>query len=903
MPHTLLPRPGSRCGGDSGPEPSPSRSRRSSWSLRRSRDAAASSFGFCFRGKAASDSTPSSGEVELIGYCKRTSFVFVEEGAMTEEKAEMNGVPGDHEIPSCPPEAPGSRTSVPAERMDSEAFERFVHEANVRCSTGTRDQFADFVRQNREGFAQLLEDSASRLGGSLPRPFADRDSGVFTDQDGWTAATSSSSESNLQGVRKWDDLDWRSSKETELEGLLRRSPLLGRGDTLFKTLGLCDAVSEPQLRPKPRPFSDFPRECQPSSGVEDIQMNSRMSSSFHFTTTRTRFEYCGETNTFRFNNQKVCDGLESSYDSLSESEDEDEESPEESRSIEAPSDTSSLKEDSLDTTTAPSPHSETAAARVAREILTTEQTYVGVLHLLDQVFAFRVDQENRAHAMFPQSTLAAMFANLKSLYQLHHNFLLPRLGDRIASWDKEPRVGDIMKDFAPFLKMYAEYVRNYDQAVHLISSWYTKQPRFAAIVDDVHRMPDCGNLTLQHHMLTPVQRVPRYQLLLKEYLKRLPEGSPDKMDTEKALELVSTAADHANEAMKKIDKFKKLLEIQEMVGGVVDLVSPTRELLREGKITKISARSSDHQERHMFVFNDLVLLCSQRLMSNRVVSGPCYRVRARLELDGLLVQDGDNLETPNSFYIKNTGRSIELCAPSPEEKLVWMQILAKAAHDLKQRKSSLKVGVSGQKTPEGLELGQRAPVLVKAESVSRCMKCSASFSAFSLRWKHHCHACGIVACSKCLSHKVKLAFDNGRPGRVCGSCQAAILQNDPDSSADQERDPGSPGPCFSPPVVSSYLRLKTNGRGAWTRRWFALHSDFVLYSFRSEEDELPLTSMPVPGYSVAPAEKGDGVDAKSPIFKLFHQKKTYFFQAADMEEVQRWIAALDRASRAEEEPD
>lgn len=101
-----------------------------------------------------------------------------------------------------------------------------------------------------------------------------------------------------------------------------------------------------------------------------------------------------------------------------------------------------------------------------------------------------------------------------------------------------------------------------------------------------------------------------------------------------------------------------------MVGGVVDLVSPTRELLREGKITKISARSSDHQERHLFVFNDLVLVCSQRLMSNRVVSGPCYRVRARLDLDGMLVQDGDNLETPNSFYIKNTGRSIELCAAS-----------------------------------------------------------------------------------------------------------------------------------------------------------------------------------------------------------------------------------------------
>jgi len=28
-------------------------------------------------------------------------------------------------------------------------------------------------------------------------------------------------------------------------------------------------------------------------------------------------------------------------------------------------------------------------------------------------------------------------------------------------------------------------------------------------------MPACGGLNLQHHMLEPIQRVPRYELLLK----------------------------------------------------------------------------------------------------------------------------------------------------------------------------------------------------------------------------------------------------------------------------------------------------------------------------------------------------------------------------------------------------
>lgn len=45
----------------------------------------------------------------------------------------------------------------------------------------------------------------------------------------------------------------------------------------------------------------------------------------------------------------------------------------------------------------------------------------------------------------------------------------------------------------------------------------------------------CGSLTLQHHMLEPVQRVPRYEMLLKDYLKKLPQNDPDRSDAESTL--------------------------------------------------------------------------------------------------------------------------------------------------------------------------------------------------------------------------------------------------------------------------------------------------------------------------------------------------------------------------------
>ena len=57
--------------------------------------------------------------------------------------------------------------------------------------------------------------------------------------------------------------------------------------------------------------------------------------------------------------------------------------------------------------------------------------------------------------------------------------------------------------------------------------------------------------------------------------------------------------------MKKIDKFKKLLEIQESIHDLPYLVSATRELVKEGRIVKISARSGDHQDRHLFLVNSL----------------------------------------------------------------------------------------------------------------------------------------------------------------------------------------------------------------------------------------------------------------------------------------------------------
>ncbi|ROT81059.1 FYVE, RhoGEF and PH domain-containing protein 4 [Penaeus vannamei] len=515
------------------------------------------------------------------------------------------------------------------------------------------------------------------------------------------------------------------------------------------------------------------------------------------------------------------------------------------------------------------------AYRIAHELLNTERTYVKVLHLIDQEFQFRVDQENRAHHLFPADIIPQMFSNVKSIYKLHHDFLLPQLEERMAQWEQNRRIGDIMKSFAPFLKMYTEYVRNFDNAMTIINSWQAKCPRFAAIMDEIHSMEVCGNLTLQHHMLSPVQRIPRYEMLLREYLKKLPEDSPDRHDTEKALHLVSTAANHANDAMKKIDKFEKLLEIQESLGGAVDLVSPTRELVKEGKIIKISARSGDHQERYVFLLTDLLLLCSPRLMGSRVMSGPQYRLRARYNVENLQVHEGDNLETANTFYIRDNNKSVELYTQTIEEKEQWLEALFRAIHETYQRKSSLKLHCNPDQRVVDLDLGQKQPTLIRSDSVTKCMECGSQFTM--VRRKHHCRACGAVVCSKCSSFKASLAYDSGKNVRVSAAADGAVAQG--------------------------FLQLKTH-RKAWVKRWFALHTDFVLYSFKCDMDDQALTATPVPGFTVTHLqgtrnESGINDKEKERAFKLHHSKKQYIFLAASKEDSLRWVAALKKASQAE----
>ncbi|XP_057211906.1 faciogenital dysplasia isoform X1 [Triplophysa rosa] len=420
--------------------------------------------------------------------------------------------------------------------------------------------------------------------------------------------------------------------------------------------------------------------------------------------------------------------------------------------------------------------SQSQLLNIAKELLQTEEAYVKRLNLLDQVFCAHLTEVG-----IPTDVITGIFSNISCIYRFHHQFLLPELHTRITQeWSRNPRIGDILQKLAPFLKMYGEYVKNFDRAMDLVSTWMQRSANFKTTVQNIQKQDVCGNLTLQHHMLEPVQRIPRYELLLKDYLKKLPDGAPDRKYAENALELISTAANHSNAAIRKMEKMHKLMEVYERLGGEDDIVNPANELIKEGILKKMSAKNGTAQDRYLYVFNNMVLYCVPKLR----LMGQKFSVRERIDIAGMEVQANAKQNIPHTFTIIGKHRSLELQARTAEEKEEWINVILATIEKHKQNSETFKAfnisicrdeehmsetqgSLSNLNTCE-TDSAQHERKSSKKRDKERetCKGCNESFH-FTKR-KHHCKSCNAAICGRCSK------VSESRNIRMCKQCTETL---------------------------------------------------------------------------------------------------------------------------------
>ncbi|XP_012517076.1 PREDICTED: FYVE, RhoGEF and PH domain-containing protein 1 [Propithecus coquereli] len=547
---------------------------------------------------------------------------------------------------------------------------------------------------------------------------------------------------------------------------------------------------------------------------------------------------------------------------------------------------------------------------IANELLQTEKAYVSRLHLLDQVFCARLLEEARNRSSFPADVVHGIFSNICSIYCFHQQFLLPELEKRMEEWDRYPRIGDILQKLAPFLKMYGEYVKNFDRAVELVNTWTERSTQFKVIIHEVQKEEACGNLTLQHHMLEPVQRIPRYELLLKDYLLKLPHGSPDSKDAQKSLELIATAAEHSNAAIRKMERMHKLLKVYELLGGEEDIVSPTKELIKEGHILKLSAKNGTTQDRYLILFNDRLLYCVPRLR----LLGQKFSVRARIDVDGMELKESSNLNLPRTFLVSGKQRSLELQARTEEEKKDWVQAINSTLLKHEQTLETFKLLNSTNREDEdtppnspNVDLGKRAPTPIREKEVTMCMRCQEPFNSITKR-RHHCKACGHVVCGKCSEFRARLIYDNNRSNRVCTDCYVALHGVPGSSPACSQHTPQrrrsilekQASVAAENSVICSFLHYMEKGGKGWHKAWFVVpeNEPLVLYIYGAPQDVKAQRSLPLIGFEVGPPEAGERPDRRH-VFKITQSHLSWYFSPETEELQQRWMAVLGRAGRGD----
>ncbi|KAL6058080.1 Rho guanine nucleotide exchange factor (GEF) 17 [Balamuthia mandrillaris] len=206
---------------------------------------------------------------------------------------------------------------------------------------------------------------------------------------------------------------------------------------------------------------------------------------------------------------------------------------------------------------------------VAKEIYTTEKTYVECLQQL--IDNYRAPME-KSGLVEPQ-TLKQIFLNVDVLLALHKGFLaslekcvLHSDSTTGSDGSSNESISQILLGIVPTLKVYTEYVNQYGNSAEALSR-ITAKKKVATMIEFLGTGMNVGILGLESLRHTPIQRIPRYVLLIKELMKYTPEDHEDHPMLKESYEKMSELANYINERKRRDESIHHLNDISQHLTG------------------------------------------------------------------------------------------------------------------------------------------------------------------------------------------------------------------------------------------------------------------------------------------------------------------------------------------------
>ena len=143
-----------------------------------------------------------------------------------------------------------------------------------------------------------------------------------------------------------------------------------------------------------------------------------------------------------------------------------------------------------------------------------------------------------------------------------------------------------------------------------------KIPSFVTLLKKCKNDAD-GGLDIGSFLIMPIQRVPRYALLLKELHRFTPTFHKDYQNLTRAVDEISKVAKLINENKREEENKRKVRSIAELFGNKCEnLVQPQRRFVHQGEVivnahnfcTMEKEMREEPYECYLFLFNDILLI-------------------------------------------------------------------------------------------------------------------------------------------------------------------------------------------------------------------------------------------------------------------------------------------------------
>uniref|UniRef100_A0A8C9VFA4 non-specific serine/threonine protein kinase n=1 Tax=Scleropages formosus TaxID=113540 RepID=A0A8C9VFA4_SCLFO len=245
-----------------------------------------------------------------------------------------------------------------------------------------------------------------------------------------------------------------------------------------------------------------------------------------------------------------------------------------------------------------------------------------------------------------------VFGNIHQIYDWHREFFLGELEKCLQDHD---RLAELFIKHERRLHMYVVYCQNKPTSEFIVAEY---DSYFEEVQQEIN-----SRLTISDYLIKPIQRITKYQLLLKDFLKYTSKAGLDCQDIEKAVDLMFLVPKRCNDMM-------NLGRLQ----GYEGKLTSQGKLLQQDTFFVTEQDSgvlSRSKERRVFLFEQIVIFSE---LLRKGSSTPGYQFKKSIKVSYLSMEKNvDNDPCKFVLYCRGSSERLILQAANVEIKQVWVQ--------------------------------------------------------------------------------------------------------------------------------------------------------------------------------------------------------------------------------------